>query len=329
MSDGFHTMPSRNVGELEERLEQASKLIRYHHGFLDDCLRGIMPHDLVLIGAPSGLGKTDLALSIASSNAMAGKSVAYFALEAEPRELERRTKYALLSRQAFKTRHQHAGGMNYTDWLLGNCEHICGEMNAWADHKILAELGGLWTFYRGAKFDYHDLQAQVAARHKLVDLIVIDHLHYIDSDDENEAKGLGDTVKAIRDVSLRIGKPIILVAHLRKRDQRMKQLVATLDDFHGSSNVVKICTQAITLDHANSIEPSRPYLAPTFVSILKDRRGGAPRLVALCQFDKRTRGYLHEYTLGRLVGGGAEWEEIQPIHKPGWAVHHRAMEQAA
>ena len=79
-----------------------------------------------------------------------------------------------------------------------------------------------------------------------VDLIVVDHLHYVDGDDdENEHKSLGDTVKAIRDVSLRIGRPIVLIAHLRKRDARAKQLVATLDDFHGSSNVVKICTQAI------------------------------------------------------------------------------------
>lgn len=327
--DGFESAPSRIVGERDERIAMGGRAIKFHVSFLDDVLRGILPHDLVLIGAPSGLGKTDLSLNIATSNAANGKWVHYFALEAEPRELERRTKFALLSREAFRIKHSHAAELNYADWLLGKCEHIVGEMNALVDMQILQSLGKLKTYYRGAKFDHHDLNNAIQQIHADTDLILIDHLHYIDVEDgENEAKGLGDVVKTVRDISLRIGKPIILVAHLRKRDTRAKQLVATLDDFHGSSNIVKICTQAITLDRATCVEPSKWYLSPTFINVAKDRRAGAPGLVAMAQFDRRTRSYRPEYTLGRLAKSGTEWEPLGAFEAPSWAKHHVALEGA-
>lgn len=322
------TAPGRLAGELEDRKLIASRALRYHHPFLDDCLRALLPHDLVLIGAPSGIGKTDLALGIAASNAAIGRRVHYFALEAEERELERRTKFSMLSREAYRTKHASASDMNYADWLLGKCEHVCGALNAEIDAAIAKNLGTMWTFYRGASFTAQDLKREILDVHAGTDLILVDHLHYIDSDDENEQKSLGDTVKTIRDVSLRIGKPVILVAHLRKRDQRAKQVISTLDDFHGSSNVVKICTQAVTIERASSVEASKWYLAPTFMTVLKDRRAGAPNVVALTQFDRRTRGYLDTYTLGRLTKGGTEWEQIPQPDAPSWAKHHRAMEAA-
>lgn len=327
--DSFSTVPSRIVGELKDRKAQSARALNYHVSFLDDCLRAILPNDLVLIGAPSGIGKTDLALNIAASNASKGRAVHYFALEAEPLELERRTKFAMLSRLCYQRSHPQRNEMVYVDWLLGNCEHICGAYNDEVDHEILAHLGQLWTYYRGAKFDAKDLQNSILKVQSMTDLIVVDHLHYIDTDgDDHEASALGDVVKTLRDVALRIGKPVILVAHLRKRDRGAKQLVATLDDFHGSSNIVKICTQAITIERASCIDSAKWYLAPTFMTVLKDRRGGAPNLVALMHFDRRTKGYNDSYTLGKLSRNGTEWEQLSPGDKPGWAHHHKTMEVA-
>lgn len=317
--DGFESMPARLVGEREDRLHRARSRLQFYVGFLDDCLRGVLQNDLVLLGAPTGMGKTDLALNIAATNAMNGRRVHYFALEAEPRELERRTKYALISRELFRTRHEARDRLNYSDWYLGTVESDISALNAWADDQILEKLSTLHTYYRGARFTAEDLQKAVMAVHSRSQLIVIDHLHYVDSDDENEARSLGDTVKTIRDVSLRIGVPILLVAHLRKRDSRAKQLIATLDDFHGSSNVTKIATQVIAIERASCVEPDKWYLHPTFMSVLKDRRAGAPRLSAVCMFDQRTRSYASAYRLGRI--SGAEWEEVPAHEVPDWAKH--------
>lgn len=325
--EAFSTMPSRVRGELARRQYRAARAINYHNTFIDDVLRAILPHDLILIGAESGLGKTDLALSIAVANAMKERHVAYFALEAEPDELEVRMKYSWLSREAHRRRLPERDELNFTDWILCRCEHIVGALNDECDHWFLNHLGGLWTFYRGNKFDQDDLRRRILEIHKSVDLIIIDHLHYVDMDDsDSETRAIGETMKAIRDVSLRVGKPAILVAHLRKRDERLKKIVPGKDDFHGSSNIVKICTQAITMAPAHKVKPPKWWLAPTYIRIVKDRRAGAPPYVALQMFDRRTRIYEEDYQLGRLIKGDTDWEPVPPGDQPSWARCARQLE---
>lgn len=325
--EGFDTFPNRIWGEREDRIKLAARSLKYHNGFLDDILRGMLPHDLVLLGAPTGMGKTDLAIAIAASNAMTGRRVAYFALEAEPRELERRTKYRLMSGMLHAERNPRASDFNYADWIRGECEEFCGHINDDADNEIIEKLSTLHTYYRGEKFDQHTLREEVSKASIWADLIIIDHLHYIDTDSsESETRGLSEIVKTVRDLSLRIGRPVLLVAHLRKRDSREKQIVASLDDFHGSSNITKICTQAIAIERARCVEQTKWYLSPTFMTVLKDRRAGATGLIALTNFDLRSRSYRDAYTLGRSQKGGAEWEAIRPHDRPNWAKHHKDIE---
>jgi RecA/RadA recombinase len=323
----FKSMSVRLRGELEDRQKRAENALPFGVSFLDDYLRGILANDLVLIGAPSGVGKTDLALSIALKNALMGKTVCFFALEAEERELERRMKYGMLARAVYgaKTLNPRASELSFTEWLFGRCEDIVGPYNEIVDRRISQHLGNLRTFYRGTRFGPADLATAILEIHETADLIVVDHIHYVDLDDENEARALGDAVKVIRDVSLRVGKPVILVAHLRKRDSRAKQLVATLEDFHGSSNLTKICTQAVTIERAYDVESPKWYLAPTFIAIPKDRRAGSPGVVAVTMYDRRFRTYETDYTLGLIRSG--KWEAFGPHDAPSWAKGHKPLAQ--
>jgi replicative DNA helicase len=94
---GFEKSSTRLDGERSERRRLGARALPYHHAFLDDYLRCIMPNDLILLGAETGAGKTELARHIGAANARNGKRVYYFALEAEDKEIERRTKYAELA----------------------------------------------------------------------------------------------------------------------------------------------------------------------------------------------------------------------------------------
>lgn len=321
--DRFAPMPERLHGERDERMTLADRALAYNITFLDDALRAILPHDLVLLGAPSGLGKTELALDIATRNAMRGRPTHYFALEAEPRELERRRKYALLSQEAHRCKLPDAHALNYSDWLIGRCEHIVGKLNDWAEKRMAEDLSQLFTYYRGERFGAHDLGDRILGVRNETTLIVVDHLHYVDGDEDlDENRSLHETVKIIRDVSLHVGRPILLVAHLRKKDERARKLVPSIDDFHGSSNITKIATQVITLERATDIEPTKWYLSPTYMAILKDRRAGAPRYVAVTNFNTITKTYAPEYTLGRIKG--QRWEPLAQFDAPSWAKHHRA-----
>lgn len=328
----FRSMPARVSGELSERVEDGERALKYHHAFIDDYTRGLSPNDLVLVGDQTGIGKTDLVMNIATTNASQGRRVHIFALEAEPRELERRTKFAMLSNFAHGNGHPHPDvrRLNYADWRLGRCEDICEPYNAMVEKIIAKQLSTLFTFYRDQVFTVEHLRRQVLDVAELTDLFVIDHLHYIDIDsDEAETRAIGDLVKTVRDITQNVGKPAILVAHLRKREQGIgaKRLVPTLDDFHGSSNITKICTHAVIIERCHVVEPGDWYVAPTFFSVLKDRRSGPCPFVAVSNYDRRKKSYESTYTLGRLEKGGTEWTALPQLAAPPWAAHHRELEQ--
>lgn len=330
----FKSSADRVKDERDSRLVNAEHALPYHHAFLDDYLRCIMPHDLILIGAATGVGKTELARSIAASTAATGKHVHYFALEAEPYEIERRTKFAVLSGMVARRGIRIPGGMNYADWYCGRLEQHLREIDDEADAQVSDRYKTLHTYYRGSKFDHDDIRRLFLAINTQTDLIVLDHLHYVDIEDENENRGFKRTMKMIHDVSIGIGKPVILVVHLRKRDQsRRKDLVPTIDDVHGSSDIGKICTRAVILAPApkSSIEecPVRDGQYGTFFSIPKDRVSGACHQLALCEFDWRSKTYGDTYTLGRASRNGEKFEPLGMGDAPAWATRHRPQTRSA
>ena len=322
--DEFQSMGDRIASERAHRKEIAARALQYGIALFDDYFRALGHHDLVLLGAGTGLGKTELVLSIAAANARRDVRVRIFALEAEPYELERRVKYSAISDELWRRRHPRAAEFNYADWYFGRVDDISGDLEDWAERKVRAELSTLRTFYRGKQFGHEALVRWILETYEDTDLFVLDHLHYVDAPDaEDENRAVTDLMMVLRDVVLRIGRPIVLVAHLRKKDERAHKLVPGLGDFHGSSNITKICTQVVTLERATDIEPSKWYLSPTFISISKDRRLGAPPYVVLTTYDLRTRTYQDHYTLGRA--SGRKWVETPIGDAPSWARNHRPL----
>lgn len=327
----FQTAPSRLEGEREARIDAGKRRMPFHNGFLDDYLRGIGPQELVVIGAPTGIGKTELALNIAAESAKRGRHAFYFALEAEKRELEWRKKFAVLAQLVYAAHHPRRHEFNFVDWSFGDQEDIAGDYDEHANAILRRDLATLHTLYRETHFGPEDVTRELLTIRNRAELIVIDHLHYIDNDNEDEHRAMGDLVKLIRDIQLQeVGKPIILVAHLRKRDQRSKKIFVEDGDFHGSGNISKICTQMIALQPAVDIKPKHWSLAPTYIQILKGRRAGRCPLVAVTNFDVRTKLYEATYSLGRSGQGGTKWEPLKPSDSiPLWAArgsNHRCWD---
>jgi hypothetical protein len=318
--DGFEPSPDRLEGELDGRLATAARELQYHQTFLDDVLRSIMPHDLILVGADTGAGKTDLVTGIARENARRGKRVFYFALEAEPQEIERRIKFSILCEHVERHGSALAQDLNYADWLRGKCETLVGRYNADADAVIAKKLATLHTYYRGSRFGFDDLRKLFLAVQDRADVVVVDHLQYLDlPEDAPENVAYKRAVQMIRDLVLGAGKPVICVAHLRKRDVRARRIVPDIEDFHGSSDIIKICTRAIMLSPARSMPSGNPMTANTFIHVPKDRVSGATGLVALQEFHRGLRAYSTRYRLGRASANGQEWEELERESTPRWA----------
>jgi hypothetical protein len=318
---GASFMPSaqRLEGERIDRLALSRHMLSFGVSFLDDALGGIMRRDLILLGAKTGTGKTQLASNIAMANCQAGKQVHYFALEAEEREIERRIKFQLIATAYY----QHAVSprrIRFIDWYSGRLDSELAHFEPRATEELAKMLKNLHTYYRVDTFTSDDFARQLEAIREQTDLVILDHFHYVDSADENENRSHKRIVKQIRDSALRAERPVIVIGHVRKSgDQRYAPLVPTEEAFHGSSDIVKIATKAIMIAPDYETQTGDPSLWPTYMQIVKCRQDSSlSRYVARLTFHTRTDSYLEDYDLGRLVDGGKSFEFVDRKQWPTW-----------
>ncbi len=316
---GFESLPSRSEKERTLRVENGKDVLTFGVPFLDECLGGIFKNDLIVLGAKTGFGKSQLATLIAMENAKRGKRVHYFALEAEEYEIERRIKYQFIADKFFSLQTRPPIKLNYMDWYYGRLDSHLGLIEDEAQ-RSLDTLSNLNVYYRNGDFDIKEFERIAMGIKAETDLLIVDHLHYFDHDDRDENKAVKDIVKRIRDVALISGKPVILIAHVRKGDKRVKQLIPDIEDFHGSSDIGKIATKALTI--APCYDEAIKGLRKTYFQTLKCRVDGARQgMTGLLAFNLTHHKYERPYYLGKVSSDGAEFKPFSFGEMPDWATN--------
>jgi KaiC/GvpD/RAD55 family RecA-like ATPase len=318
----FESAGSNSFIELKARENTATKIMRFGIDFLDDALRGIFPDDLILIGAPPGVGKTQLCCNIAYANIEDGKTVHYIALEAGEYEIERRLKFPLVFERflADPERPKLPRKLNFSDWLMGLYKEQLKPYEESAAKFFETAFKSLYVYYKQENFGISELIQNVCIASPTTDLLIIDHVHYFDFDDDNENRAIREIAKTARTLALEQQKPIILVAHLRKKDRQNEEACAGLEEFHGSSDLYKIATRVVT------VAPGKPEADGTFQTyfrIPKNRiDGGVTRYLGLEFFNPKKGGYER----GRYKVGWAEqkrkdgFAEVGGYFTPDWAI---------
>lgn len=306
--------------EFEKRRGNKAARRRFGVDFLDDATRGIFSDDLILLGAPSGAGKTQLCCNIALANMADGRRVHYIALEASEFEIERRLKFPMVMERFFadEKRPRLKKLITFSDWLAGD---FIEELATYEEEASVAfeMYRDLFLFYKQKRFGIEEFLQAVALCADETDLIMIDHVHYFDLSDDNENRAIKEIAKTVRDVAIQEQKPIILVAHLRKRDRANEELCAGLDEFHGSSDLYKIATRVVTMSPGPMLEDGT---FETYFRIPKNRLdGGVNRFMGKEYFNPKSGGYEK----GKYELGWAEQKRSKPFvaiesrFRPSWA----------
>jgi len=308
-----------NLSESELR-DRKDKLLSYGIGYLDDTMYAIYPKSLIVIGSKTGTGKTEIATQIAMHNAEAGKKIVYFALEAEKYEIQRRIEFKILSGIL-------EGKISFQEFIAG--KYIDSYTEQRGRTKVeLKKLDSLVFRYRNhSNYTVDDFLKDMDDIRFIwgiqPDLIIIDHLHYFDwYDDDNRA--VKSIVKKIRDTVLIDETPIILISHVRKIDKRTYGLVPDIDDFHGTSEIAKVATQAITLAPSYKFEKNWGY--KTYMRVLKNRYfGSVTKYIAETYFDITNNKYKDQYILGYEDKG-----IFEPLtdNEPSWYRRKRYVENS-
>lgn len=315
----FKSAAERVREEASHRKDMLKKVLSFGVPYLNDSLGGIFPNDLVVVGAPSGAGKTQFCVATALKNLEDGRRVHFIALEAEEFEIERRLKYQHVANFYFSEKNRIIldAPLNYFNWISGKCGRGLDRYESLASDFCEKTFGALFTFYKLSTFNVDALNQEVGLVSNETDLIIVDHVHYFDWDDDNDNRAVKKIAMAARDLCLTAGKPMILVSHLRKRDRAMKELVAGLDEFHGSSELYKIATKVITLASGGPVH-GEPGKFKTYFRTPKNRMdGGCTRYLAETIFDAKRGQYESKYKLG--WSNAIDFGEIDPAERPDWA----------
>lgn len=318
----FEPVPSRLEGITENRERMASRVIPFNISYLDDCCLGIHPTDLIVMSSATGAGKTTAGMLMASQAALAGLRAHYFALEAYETEIEMRLLFQELS-QLMKEEGMWRPDITLNRWIYGKLPEL-GRFETEGKRRVGESLRSLHTLYRPSQFTHQDITRQLMAVKGETDLVVLDHLHYVDADGPNENLEMKKIVKAIRDASLVLEVPMVVIAHLRKKQgPRGHRALPELDDIHGSSDIAKVATKIVMLAPCPAISAGdserNRHLASTAIQVLKDRYAGATNYVGLISYDLSSMRYVNEYGVARLAPRGNELLHLFPDELPVWA----------
>lgn len=300
---GFLSAKERLQSEADLRFEATQKKLPFGMRYLDRALGAILPTDLVLIGASTGSGKTEMVVNIAMENIKAGRKVYFLALEAEEAEIERRLKYKMIAERYYADGNTEP--ISFQDWYYGDID-----LSEYEKNINLPALDNLFTRYRTADFRPEHLTAAYHALKGKADLIILDHLHYIDMDDEDSNAEMKNLLKTIKSAATLTRTPCVAVAHLRKKNGDAKKDIAELDDFHGSSNITKIATKVILMQ-AGEMDADGNSI--TYIHAAKNRHGGErTKYLAAVKFNPRTNSYLPEVALFGVSGGKVTKQATTP-----------------
>jgi len=326
--------------ESEYRLDtDLKKLCSYGIKPLDDALICINKGELVIIGADSGVGKTEIAIQIASHNAKRGKKVALYHLEGGYREAISRMKWRDISQEYYLNHSGEGIEMNYQKWIVNLNQHkllLELESKVWTDYKekygdnlfIHHSKDDLTlTDFLGSLLDFHSLETAFGNPFQQgakgmgfdLDLIVIDHLQYFSLDQaESEITEITNIIRQVKKVTDNYQIPVVLISHLRKKAK--DRGLPDQQDFYGSSNIPKIANTAITITPQINKEDFHNSLFPTWLRIVKSRIGLRSSIAILSEFDGKKKSYSDKYEIYKVNNDGhTSPEPLSENELPKWA----------
>lgn len=335
----FKTWKEAFTDEAQERLDtNINSLCSYGIKPLDDALRCIRRKELVVIGADSGCGKTEVSLNIARHNAAQGKKIAVYNLEGGHIEAIQRMKWRDMCNIYFDKYKSMGVEIDYSRWIVNDSQspfllELEGEVynkysEAYKNNLYFYNVKGGLTLddFLASLLDFHSLETAFGDRYDAtkrrgfdLDLIVLDHLQYFSlANDENEISEITKIIRAVKDITDKYSIPVVLISHFRKKSK--DRGLPDQEDFYGSSNLPKISTTSICISPASDKDDLYNGIYPTYLRVAKSRVGVRSTYAILCDFDSRTKSYAENYDLYRVDNKGyVASERISEGDLPKWA----------
>jgi len=274
----------------------------YGIDFLDDKLKGIHPNELVLIGAKTGCGKTELVEHIASVNADRGRKVAFIRLEGDCTEFSERQRFKMICDMYYIDDNKpRVNGLDYASYRLNKTIGI-KKYDEQANELLKRMHKNLILYDKKTIPSTDEVVMIIDHIASDVNLVILDHINYLDfMSCGSEYEGENRVMIELKRLTEFRGVPVIVVSHFGKNADK---LIPDTSDFIGSSNKSKIANTVIVIapDYENRNEINYQY--STFFRIAKSRAGVSSNIVASKVFDGKKKMYKSGYGVRVIQNNG-------------------------
>lgn len=262
------------MGELYEELEEQSmageKTLGVQTGFpkIDECLLGLRPGQMIVLGARPGVGKTSFALNLATNAAYHGASVAFFSLEMSKAEIAQR----LLAAEA------HIGLQEIRSARIRDDQwpQILEAVNQ------LSQLDIVIDDTPGTTVTEVRAKARRMLRGKKLGIVVLDYLQLVSPPQgghraDSRATEVGEMSRGIKIMAKDLGVPVVALSQLNRTVENRTGKRPQLSDLRESGSIEQDADIVCFLDRSMSEEEAaredRPAVGETTFIIAKNRSG--------------------------------------------------------
>lgn len=285
VATNFKSMESLVVETFNELQELANTKSRYNGvrtGFkdLDDLFGGLRGGDLVILAARPSVGKTALALNIASRAAQLGTSVAFFSLEMSATQLVQRV---LSTETRINSKKMQTGQMSAQDWVtLVNASDTLSKLQLWVDDTPSASI----------------LEVRAKARRQLrgvepqKGLIIVDYLQLMQPQNqrtESRQVEIAEISRGLKILAKELDMPIIALSQLSRAVESRQDKRPVLSDLRESGAIEQDADIVMFLDRSKDEREAeneqRPPLGTADVIVAKHRNGALDTIHLAFQAD--------------------------------------------
>jgi replicative DNA helicase len=330
--DYFGMVSWRDAWKQEQEFRKSinpQKLCNFGIKSLDDALTSFLPNDLIVLGADSGAGKSHVCLDIALHNAQMGRNVGLYFIEGNDHEAITRIKWRML-KNIYYASGKNGLDLDFKKWRMNllNLDDVEEEALSDITDKVLDRLQ---MYHAKETFTLQDFKNSIGWFIKRepnqwgldnfkydVDLLIIDHIQYFTlTNPKNEYSEMSEILKTVKNITDFHKIPVLLVSHLRKKEK--DRGLPSQEDFFGTSNIAKICSEAITISPCYTNESNSYGIFPTFFRFVKSRTPQLkPNFAILNNFNLGKGGYEDDYKLIHLKVN-QPGDEFKPYELPKWA----------
>jgi replicative DNA helicase len=245
-----------------ERMDQEGSVSGLHTGFhgLDEYTSGFQPTELIILAARPSMGKTALVCNFAMAVAKAGKGALLFSLEQSKIELAER----LLCIHAKISGHKLRKG----------------ELDEYDQSTLMEAANEMRTFPLFIDDQPGRTMSQIAAiarrlkRRAQLDIVIIDYLQLIESEDRNlpREQQISSITRRLKFMSKELNIPVIALAQLNRGVEQREDKRPKLSDLRESGAIEQDADIVMFLHRPEAYDPEdRPGEADLIVA--KNRHG--------------------------------------------------------